>query len=283
MPYFAYGSNLNAADLAAWCQRQRLPYPLGTCLGRAWLPDHQLVFDTYSATRRGGVANMVPRKGVAVPGVLFKVRRNGWRVLNIKEGAPKFYQREEVTVLLENGQTTQPEACRTYMLPPSETYIPPTEKYFTAVAEGYTIHGLPKEQLAVAAENRDAPLPVFVYGTLKRGGRLHGYMRGFDFVGESTVPGKLLNCGWYPGLVEGDDGEVVHGELFRVRAGEDVEVLLRRLDTVEGFGGYGNARNLYERRILATCDVVGPSCSCWVYKWMGSRDMPKIGTGTFSC
>lgn len=277
MPYFAYGSNLNAADLTAWCKRQRLMYPLGAEVGPAWLPDYQLVFDTYSSARQGGVANVIPRKGYAVPGMIYKVRRGGWRVLNIKEGAPYFYQKKEITVLPHTGDTAQ---CMTYLLEPSETYIPPTVRYVMAIAEGCALHQLPVEPLLASAQDKDAPLMAFVYGTLKRGGRLHENMSGFEFAGEATVPGRLVNCGWYPGLVEGDAGEVVHGELYRAKDSRDTEDLVTRLDRIEGFTGYGQP-NLYDRRILTATDAAGRTHPCWAYWWMGSRELPKVNEGVW--
>ena len=192
MPYFAYGSNLNASDLKAWCARQRLPYPLGAVIGRAWLPDCQLVFDTYSGTRRGGVANVVPRMGHAVPGVVFKVRKHCWRVLSIKEGSPGFYAQCEVSALAENAHgVTAPLLCATYRLEPSETFVAQSLAYLRTITGGYEAHDLPLEQLHLAACDKDKPLPLFVYGTLQRGRRLHSHMEGFEFACEAVVPGSL--------------------------------------------------------------------------------------------
>jgi gamma-glutamylcyclotransferase (GGCT)/AIG2-like uncharacterized protein YtfP len=75
---------------------------------------------------------------------------------------------------------------------------------------------------------------LFVYGTLKRGCRNHGAMRGAEFAGEaSTEPGYLMvNCGSYPGLVRARDeqaGMAICGELYRVD-----DDLLAALDRLEG-------------------------------------------------
>lgn len=114
-------------------------------------------------------------------------------MLGIKEGAPYFYRKKEITALQHTGDTAQ---CMTYLLEPSETYIPPTVRYVTAIADGYLLHELPVEPLLASAQDKDAPLMAFVYGTLKRGGRLHENMNGFEFAGEGTMPGRLVNCGW---------------------------------------------------------------------------------------
>ena len=77
-------------------------------------------------------------------------------------------------------------------------------------------------------------ITLFVYGTLKRGCRNHGAMRGAEFVGEAwTTPGYLLvNCGSYPGLVRAGNqqaGMAIHGELYLVS-----EEKLAELDRFEG-------------------------------------------------
>jgi hypothetical protein len=199
MPYFAYGSNHNAVDLKAWCARQRLPYPLGDVVGRAWLPDFQLVFDTYSGTRRGGVANVVRRKGFAAPGVVFRVKRRGWDTLSIKEGAPGFYHKLEVVTLAENGSgATEPMLCATYLLPPSETFIQPSVLYLRAIAGDYEARGLPPDQLHCAARDQDRPLPLFVYGTLKRGYRLHGLWRDLNSRARLLFPADCWTAAAFP-------------------------------------------------------------------------------------
>jgi gamma-glutamylcyclotransferase (GGCT)/AIG2-like uncharacterized protein YtfP len=281
MPYFAYGSNLNAADLKAWCTRQRLPYPLGDIVGRAWLPDYQLVFDTWSGTRRGGVANVVPRMGHAVPGGVFKVKKHGWDILSIKEGAPGFYSKQGVFALVENvpGMTT-PVSCTTYLLPPSDTFVSPSVTYLRAVAGGYAAYNLPEDMLLHASCDQGNPLLLFVYGTLQRGKRLHGHMEGFEFLGEVVVPGRLLDCGSFPGLIQGEAGERVHGEIYQVKAGCDVEELLGRVDRIEGFGGF-DRNNLYQRRIITATDAGGKETGCWTYHWMGSRELSVVEGGVW--
>ena len=73
---------------------------------------------------------------------------------------------------------------------------------------------------------------VFVYGTLKRGGRNHHYMAGQQFRGEArTGPGyTLFSLGDYPGMVRSTDAaNQVDGEVWAVDADG-----LTRLDELEG-------------------------------------------------
>ena len=73
---------------------------------------------------------------------------------------------------------------------------------------------------------------LFVYGSLKRGGRHHDELQGAEFLGEvETVPGYALEpVGEYLALVAVPGQETrVSGELFEVS-----ESLLPALDDFEG-------------------------------------------------
>lgn len=84
---------------------------------------------------------------------------------------------------------------------------------------------------------------LFTYGTLKRGHRLHGHLAAQSYLGEAqTLPEfRLLNCGWYPALVESSDGRSIRGELWDVD-----EATSELLDEVEEVGS-----GLYERRLIS--------------------------------
>ena len=84
---------------------------------------------------------------------------------------------------------------------------------------------------------------LFVYGTLKRGGRNQRQMAGLAFVGPArTQPGfRLYDVGGYPGLVaEPDERNGVSGEVWSVDAAG-----LARLDRFEGV-----AEGLYRREVV---------------------------------
>jgi len=70
---------------------------------------------------------------------------------------------------------------------------------------------------------------VFVYGTLKKGGGLHGALSHAEFVGTAILHGfALYNLGWFPGIVPDADGRT-HGEVYRVD-----DATLATLDRIEG-------------------------------------------------
>ncbi len=86
--YFAYGSNLNPADLAACLQRCFCEPDCVRPLGRALLADYQLRFDHWSSRWEGGALDIRHRPGSTVEGILFEVSPDGWSALDGKEGAP---------------------------------------------------------------------------------------------------------------------------------------------------------------------------------------------------
>jgi gamma-glutamylcyclotransferase (GGCT)/AIG2-like uncharacterized protein YtfP len=73
---------------------------------------------------------------------------------------------------------------------------------------------------------------IFVYGTLKRGGSNHHYLRGQRFMAEArTQPHYTLHSlGAYPVIIANDtEGRSIRGELWEVDA-----PCLTRLDRLEG-------------------------------------------------
>lgn len=112
---------------------------------------------------------------------------------------------------------------------------------------------------------------VFVYGTLKRGGKLHGYLENSRFLGEGQIRGELVLLGWYPGLRENAD-KTVHGELFQID-----DITLRALDRAEGTQ-YG----LFERKLVEVLEKDGGTVHAWAYFYAQPlRGEPEIAGGRF--
>jgi gamma-glutamylcyclotransferase (GGCT)/AIG2-like uncharacterized protein YtfP len=105
-------------------------------------------------------------------------------------------------------------------------------------------------------------------------------MDGFEFIGEAVAPGRLLDCGSFPGLIQGEENERVHGEIYQVRSGYDVEDLLTRVDGIERFIVFGR-NNFYERRIITARDTTGKATVCWAYHWMGKEELPVVKDGVW--
>lgn len=79
------------------------------------------------------------------------------------------------------------------------------------------------------------PLPLFVYGTLKRAARgtPHELLEGARFLTDASMSGLLYDLGDYPGVYRnGGSDSRVSGELFGLSG--DPDQTLRALDRYEG-------------------------------------------------
>lgn len=94
-------------------------------------------------------------------------------------------------------------------------------------------------------------LRIFVYGTLKRGGRFSHYLAGQHFIGEArTEPRyRMVDCGGYPGMFPvAGNGVSVRGEVW------DVDEFCRaRLDELEDVAG--GEYEFVEGQLLAPFDA----------------------------
>jgi gamma-glutamylcyclotransferase (GGCT)/AIG2-like uncharacterized protein YtfP len=124
---------------------------------------------------------------------------------------------------------------------------------------------------------------LFVYGTLMRGfdhPMAQLLSRAADFVGLARCQGRLYLVKHYPGLVLSDDpADVVHGELFRLRAPQE---LLREFDMYEACGEGFAAPTEYIRQMLRVTRDDRSSDEAWtyVYNWPVAG-LPRIASGRF--
>lgn len=71
---------------------------------------------------------------------------------------------------------------------------------------------------------------LFIYGTLRRGGRAENLMQDAEYLTDGYVRGRLIHIDQYPGLLlDGNTGGRVIGELYAVDP-----ILLKELDRYEG-------------------------------------------------
>ena len=265
--YFAYGSNLDLEHWVRWCEARGFD-PSGLVPWRpAFLPDHELLFRRYSERWGGGVADVGPRIGAAVPGMMFHADAEAMRALDVKEGLGKAYNRIELTVLDDGGDLHH---VTSYRLLESQWQagLMPSDAYRTTIARGLSAHRLPLESLESAAHgspDRAVPDRLFVYGTLLREQRSHSLLLNHRAlrVGSATANGKLFHLGDYPGLVKGD-GEV-HGEVYRL---PDSKVF-SDLDDWEDFHGYDRADSPYRRVLAIVRGADGEEHWAWLYRYLG--------------
>lgn len=112
-------------------------------------------------------------------------------------------------------------------------------------------------------------LPIFVYGTLKRGeSREPLWPAQPARVEGATTLGSLYDLGPYPALIPGSD--VVAGELWHISPA-DLEATLARLDGIEGFLPEGN--NLYERRVVRCRNEAGQMLEAYTYLYARQEEL----------
>jgi gamma-glutamylcyclotransferase (GGCT)/AIG2-like uncharacterized protein YtfP len=127
------------------------------------------------------------------------------------------------------------------------------------------------------------PDRVFVYGTLMSGFD-HPMSKllaaGADLLGEATCQGRLYMVAHYPGLLHSDDaGDIVHGELYRLR---DVAKLMAALDDYESVGPGYDEPTLYLREMVPVTLADGSVLGAWTYIYNRPVDEAKrIKSGKF--
>lgn len=105
---------------------------------------------------------------------------------------------------------------------------------------------------------------VFVYGTLKQGGKLAGAFDGNRTGSQRAVlKGALLyDLGAFPFMVEAPDGEVI-GELHTY---SPLYKVITRMDSIEGFDpSREESENFYLRKMVVVTGEDGKRYNAWAY------------------
>ena len=139
--YFAYGSNLDEAQMRERCRSARPR-------GQATLRHHALVFGGFSHRWGGAVASIQRERGPQVEGVLYRISRRDLANLDRIEGHPYAYKRVRRVVTDSTGRKRM---VWTYRQPDDgfEPWMPPPE-YFRVIVGAYRRLGLDPTPLARA-------------------------------------------------------------------------------------------------------------------------------------
>jgi gamma-glutamylcyclotransferase len=128
--YFAYGSNMDGRQM-----EQRCPVARFLCVAR--LADHRLAFTRYSRERGCGVADIIPKAGECVWGVVYELSESDLSRLDCYEGYKpgshaqgNAYNREKVAVFA-GGRAGEVLSAYAYVVsakrhdapPPSQAYL----------------------------------------------------------------------------------------------------------------------------------------------------------------
>jgi gamma-glutamylcyclotransferase (GGCT)/AIG2-like uncharacterized protein YtfP len=125
---------------------------------------------------------------------------------------------------------------------------------------------------------------LFVYGSLRRGFRLHQHLAdlGATFETEGKVAGELFDLGEYPGARPSNrTGEWVCGELFHL---QNPQLDFRILDEVEEFFPTVPERSQFIREVVEVIPPARVPQKAWIY-WLSAHltgDRQRIPSGDYA-
>lgn len=96
--YFAYGSNLSTSQMKQRCPGSKL-------LHKAYLRNYKLVFNRYSSTWQGAVADVIKCEEKHVWGLIYEMTSKDLKLLDDFEGYPNCYNRKLTTVYNQHQQS----------------------------------------------------------------------------------------------------------------------------------------------------------------------------------
>lgn len=129
--YFAYGSNLDPAQMADRC-------PTAALVGPARWVGRRIAFGGYSVRWDGAVATFVEEAGALLDGLLYRVSEADIASLDYHEGHPFVYERVACTVQIDRGRRRR---AFTYKMPLHSRGVAPSPEYLGLIAEAYGAHG----------------------------------------------------------------------------------------------------------------------------------------------
>ncbi len=131
--YIAYGSNLNITQMARRC-------PTATVLTKGELQGYELVF---RGQRKAAVATVEPKENCSVPIVLWELEAADERSLDVYEGYPWLYRKENLTVCCEGKEIE----AMAYVMNEGREIGQPSTTYLGTIIDGYIQNGLDVEIL----------------------------------------------------------------------------------------------------------------------------------------
>ena len=137
--YFAYGSNLDGAQMRRRCPSARL-------VGAAVLDGYRLGFAGQSAAWGGAVATVVRDRHGRVPGLVWALSAEDLAHLDRCEGHPFAYRRKRLLVDTGEGRRRR---VYVYVKDDAERALP-TEAYLGVIWRAYREHGFDERAIDAA-------------------------------------------------------------------------------------------------------------------------------------
>ena len=140
--YFAYGSNLSHEQMHERC-------PDAVPIGPARLIGYRLVFAGHSLRWGGAVADVRPDPEWYVQGGLYRLTDAGLKLLDVYEGHPHFYLREQVQILLPSAEFA---VATIYRMTEQHELGKPSRSYLETIIAGFFQFGITPPPEISAAE-----------------------------------------------------------------------------------------------------------------------------------
>jgi len=141
--YFAYGwtldKNLMKKSVGRWVEERR-----------AELPGFSLKFNCYSASWRGGVANLVEDESGIVYGVIYRLDEEQLKKLDRLVGVPEIFARRRVKVRAE--ELGEVDAVTYVAVSPRRGLVQPSRQYLSAMIRGLKQHGFGENVIRLVEE-----------------------------------------------------------------------------------------------------------------------------------
>ena len=140
--YIAYGSNLNVKQMKIRCPRARI-------IGTSEIPDYQLIF---RGSKTGSYLTIEPKEGSNVPVAVWEVTKFDEASLDLYEGFPKFYYKEQMNLPVKafNNFEVQEKGVFVYIMHENRPLGIPSRSYIMTCLEGYATFGFDVKNLAKA-------------------------------------------------------------------------------------------------------------------------------------
>ena len=135
--YIAYGSNLSEEQMAFRC-------PDAKPVGMAVLKDWKLAFRTH--------ATVEPCEGRVVPVLVWEISEQDERSLDLYEGWPHYYRKENLPITITNfrGQKPKKITAMAYVMNDGHEVMPPMKGYYDVLDKAYTRYGFNRHQLELS-------------------------------------------------------------------------------------------------------------------------------------
>lgn len=144
--YVAYGSNLHLGQMRYRC-------PDAKVYGSGVIKNYSLTF--WGNWSRNGVATILPGSDTDVPVGIWEISARDEKNLDVYEGWPHLYRKEDIEVVMDDGSTV---TAMVYIMNEDRMRPAfPSESYFDTIATGYKSFGFNLKFLEAARDKISTP------------------------------------------------------------------------------------------------------------------------------